>query len=319
MRRKLTACIAALSVLMVFSFVACDEDTTTNPPGSNTGDKVRGKYLVENVAACADCHSQRNQMGQVIDSLAFAGGVEFAIPGLGSVYSANITPDSSEGIGAWTDEQIITAIRVGRAPVHSHAGVPSADSILFPVMPYWIYAHLTDADVKDIVAYLRSIKAVRNEVAEGTIPPQARMLWSKQTGIPDATPNNAQTQRGKYLVTIACIDCHTPPAATQQNPLAQGLNMSLFMAGGRPFGPVASQNITPDNATGIGTWTPAQIDSAFAFGWTPEHEAICPPMPWMAYNGMTKSDRDAIVAYLRGIPAINNLVPRDTSIHCPHP
>jgi mono/diheme cytochrome c family protein len=319
MGRKFTLYMIALAAIALGTFAACKDDATTQPPVTTTGDKVHGAYLVEHVAVCADCHSQRNSTGQIIDSLAFAGDVAFDIPGLGTVYSANITPDSVEGIGAWTDAQIIAAIRTGKAPAHTEGGVLSADSNLFPVMPYSLYAHLTDTDVKDIVAYLRSLKAVRHEVTEATIPAQARIVWAKQTGIPDATPNNAQTQRGKYLATFACVDCHTQPAATATNPLAQGLNTSMFFAGGRSFGPVSSQNITPDANTGIGTWTASQIDSAFAYGWDDEHEAICPPMPWMAFNGMVKSDRDALIAYIRGIPAIVNDVPRDTSLHCPHP
>jgi len=326
MGRKFTLCFTALTALALGTFVSCKNDSTTQPPTTTTGDKVHGEYLVQHVAVCADCHSQRNQFGQMIDSLAFAGGVGFAIPGLGTVYSRNITPDSVNGIGKWTDQQIIDAIRTGRASGHLHNGVADADTTLFPVMPYWLYGYLTDSDAKDIVAYLRSLKASRFAPAEDGIPAQARVIWAKQSGIPDATPNNTQTQRGKYLVTIAgCIDCHTVPAATQANPLAQGVNMSMFLAGGRPFDAidsgkfVYSANLTPDHATGLGDWTAVQIDSAFAYGWDDEHRALCPPMPWQAFNGMAKTDRDAIVAYLRGIPAIVNAVPEDSTIHCPHP
>jgi mono/diheme cytochrome c family protein len=325
MGRKLTLYFIILSAIALGTFAACkNDDGTTQPPVTTTGDKAHGKYLVENVAVCGDCHSQRNQFGQVIDSLAFAGGVEFAIPGIGDVYSRNITPDSVDGIGAWTDQQIIDAIRTGKAPGTMH-GVADPDSMLFPVMPYWLYGYLTDTDVKDIVAYLRSVKAVRFEPEEDSLA-VPRVTWTKQAGIPDAAPNNTETQRGKYLVTIAgCIDCHTVPAATTSNPFAQGVNLSMFLAGGRPFETIEpgkmifSANLTPDHATGLGDWTPAQIDSAFAYGWDDEHRALCPPMPWQAFMGMTTTDRNAIVAYLRGIPAVVNNVPEDSTLHCPHP
>ena len=322
MRRTYTTCLSVLCVIALGVFAACKDDDTTTNPTPNTGDKVHGEYLVQHVAVCGDCHTQRNQMGQPIDSLAFAGGEAFAIPQLGTVYSANITPDSVNGIGKWTDQQIIDAIRTGSAPAHSGM----ADSVLFPVMPYWLYGYLTDQDAKDIVAYLRSLKAVRYAVPESTIPAAAYTKWAKQAGIPDASPSTTQTQRGKYLVTLAgCIDCHTVPAATATNPLAQGVNMSLFLAGGRQFPAPAdpgkfiySLNITPDHNTGIGEWTPTQIDSAIAYGWDDEHRPLCPPMPWQAFQGMSKDDRNAIVAYIRAIPAISNVVPEDTTIHCPH-
>jgi len=326
MGRKFTLCFIALMAIALCTFVACKNDTTTQPPTTTTGDKVHGEYLVKHVMVCADCHSQRNQFGQGIDSLAFAGGTEFAIPSLGSVYSRNITPDSTYGIGKWTDAQIIAAIRTGTAPLHP--GASAGDSVLFPVMPYWLYGSMTDSDAKDVVAYLRSLKAVSLANRPDGIPAQVRVKWAQQTGIPDATPNNTQTQRGKYLVTMAgCIDCHTVPAATQTNPTAQGVNMSMFLAGGRPFEApgdptksVFSKNITPDQNTGIGTWTPTQIDSAIAYGWDDEKKPLCPPMPWQAFNGMAKADRDAIIAYIRGIPAVvNEVMENDSTTICPHP
>ncbi|HVZ38907.1 MAG TPA: c-type cytochrome [Candidatus Kapabacteria bacterium] len=324
MRRTLTSYAVAACAVALCALAACKSDSGTNPPAT-TGDKTHGEYLVKNVAVCGDCHTQRGMTGLPIDSLTMAGGVAFSIPSLGTVYSRNLTSDSTHGIGAWTDQQIITAIRTGIAPMHMHNGV-AMDSVLFPVMPYWLYGYLTDSDVKDIVAYLRTLKAVSYDPPMDTIPAVARVTWPKQAGIPDATTNDATTQRGKYLVTIAaCIDCHTIPAATATNPLAPGINTSLFLAGGRPFETIEpgrlimSKNITPDVATGIGSWTSSQIDSAFAFGWDDEHRALCPPMPWQAFNGMTSTDRAAIVAYLRGIPAVNNAVPEDTTLHCPHP
>ena len=115
MRRTYTTCLSVLCVIALGVFAACKDDDTTTNPTPNTGDKVHGEYLVQHVAVCGDCHTQRNQMGQPIDSLAFAGGEAFAIPQLGTVYSANITPDSVNGIGKWTDQQIIDAIRTGSA------------------------------------------------------------------------------------------------------------------------------------------------------------------------------------------------------------
>jgi len=314
MGRVLLFGIACAALLMA----GCSSDEPTKP-ADYVPDKAHGEYLVKYVAGCGDCHTQMDAMGAPVEALAYAGGVRFALGDLGTVYSANITPDSADGIGAWTDAEIITAIRTGAAPMK---GGNMHDSILFPLMPYSLYSHLTDNDVKDIVAYLRSLTPVSNVVPPDSIPPFARVKWSAQTGIPDGSVNSEQTQRGKYLVTLACADCHTQPAATLQNPAAQGLDMTKFMAGGRAFEsiggkPIFSRNLTPDPTTGLGDWRAAQIDSAFAFGYDDEGKGLCPPMPWQNFMSMSKTDRDAIVAYLRSIPAIVNDVP-EKDFDCPH-
>lgn len=325
MSRTLTSYAVAATAMALCMFSACKDDTTNPQP--TTGNKEHGEYLVKHVAACGECHTQRNQAGIVVDSLTMAGGVEFPMPGIGSVFAPNITPDTETGIGGWTDQQIVTAIRTGRLP-GTENGVATSDTIISPVMPYWLYAHLTESDANDIVAYLRSLKPVHYEPEENTIPASALIRWSSQTDIPDATPNNAVTERGKYLVTIArCIDCHTVPAANSSNPFAQGVNTSLFMAGGRKFVSLAdpnkfitAKNLTPDMDSGMGGWTATQIDSAITLGWDDEHEGLCPTMPWASYNAMTQADRDAIVAYLMGIPAVSHEVEEnDPGTSCPHP
>jgi mono/diheme cytochrome c family protein len=115
----------------------------------------RGKYLVE-LAGCNDCHTPGFFFGKP-DMSRYLGGsdVGFEIPGLGVFNGRNITPDKETGIGAWTDEQIATAITTGKRPDGRQ---------LAPIMNYAAFTYLTKDDVAAVVAYLRSIPPVKNQV-----------------------------------------------------------------------------------------------------------------------------------------------------------
>lgn len=114
----------------------------------------RGEYLVT-IIGCTDCHTPGHFLGQP-DISRFLGGsdVGFEIPGLGTFVGPNLTPDPT-GLGAWTDEEIATALRTGLRP----------DGIqLSPAMPWMNYAALTDDDALAIAAYLKSLPPVANDV-----------------------------------------------------------------------------------------------------------------------------------------------------------
>jgi len=116
----------------------------------------RGKYLVV-AASCNDCHTPGFFLGKP-DMAKYLGGsdVGFEIPGLGVFAGRNITPDKETGIGNWTDEQIATAITTGKRPDGRQ---------LAPIMPYAAFSYMTKEDVAAIVAFLRSVPPVKNEVA----------------------------------------------------------------------------------------------------------------------------------------------------------
>jgi mono/diheme cytochrome c family protein len=116
----------------------------------------RGKYLVT-IAGCSDCHTPGGMLGNP-DMTRYLGGsdVGFSIPGLGVFIGQNLTPDKETGIGAWSGDQIIAALRTGKRPDGSE---------LSGVMPYAAFAHLTDEDAQAIAAFLKSIPAVKNKVA----------------------------------------------------------------------------------------------------------------------------------------------------------
>jgi len=115
-----------------------------------------GKYLVV-LGGCTDCHTPSFFFGKP-DMARYLGGsdVGFEIPGLGVFPGRNITPDKETGIGGWTDEQIATALTTGKRP---------DGRLLAPIMPYHALSYMVKEDVAAIVAFLRSIPAVKNEVA----------------------------------------------------------------------------------------------------------------------------------------------------------
>jgi mono/diheme cytochrome c family protein len=113
--------------------------------------------------------------------------------------------------------------------------------------------------------------------------------------------------RGRYLVTImSCGDCHTPGTlygAPDTTRLLSGSDLGWH----GPWGVVRPRNLTPDSATGIGTWTKEQIVTALRTGNTPDGTQLAPIMPWMSYaNVLTDEDGMAIASYLKSIPPVTH-------------
>lgn len=139
-------------------------------------------------------------------------------------------------------------------------------------------------------------------------------------------------EHGKYIATIAgCTACHTPLKPEYQNPQSLTLeqiqtlafndlaaaDQSKLMAGGRlfdlgPAGIVFTRNITPDDETGIGTWTDDQIKLAVKTGVSADGEVLFPVMPYHVYSGMADEDLEAVIAYLHSLEAVSNQVPENT-------
>jgi mono/diheme cytochrome c family protein len=118
---------------------------------------LRGEYLVH-IASCTGCHTTADPQGRVVPGMLFAGGRVFVRP-WGTVASANLTRDPS-GIGYYDEAQFIRTMRTGRVGVRS----------LNRTMPYPLYGHLRDDDLKAIFAYLRTLPPVQHRVDNTEIP-----------------------------------------------------------------------------------------------------------------------------------------------------
>lgn len=280
----------------------------------------RGKYIA-GIAGCTDCHTNYSPEYLVdpmkltpaqIKTLAFdgkdavdknkymAGGRFFDLGPGGKVYTANLTPDVETGIGGWTDEQIKVAIRTGQRP---------SGRMLVPVMPYRSFNAMADADLDAVVAYLRTLPAVKNKVPEPTFSTEGFQPLPFTQGIvaPSATD---KTAHGEYLLkTITgCTDCHTPLDPANGAPM-----MDKYLAGGQPYvgpwGTVYGGNITPDAETGIGNWTEQEIKVAFLTGVNKDGRRLI-LMPWFAYSGLSTEDADALAYYLKNkLGGVRNAVP----------
>ena len=133
------------------------------PTGAAGADgKVKhGEYLAA-IMDCGGCHTPGHLMGKPDSSRYLAGSdVGFEIPGRGIFYPPNLTPDRETGLGAGSAAEIVNAVRNGARP---------DGRALVPVMPYHSYARLTDEDAAALVAYLKSLKPIRNKAPALTGP-----------------------------------------------------------------------------------------------------------------------------------------------------
>ena len=311
-----TSCLILGLFLVVASIAVTPAQASVDPQSALI---EHGKYIAT-IAGCSDCHTNAKpefldptkltlpqiqliafDADQTADNTKYlAGGRLFDLGPAGKVYSANITPDPETGIGSWTDEQIKVAIRTGQIP---------SGRILVPVMPYHSFNTMADLDLDAVVAYLRSVPPVKNEVPAPTFSTEGFPPLPFTTGI-TAPPATDKAARGEYLVKSinSCTDCHTPLDPATGAPM-----MDKYLAGGQPYegpwGTVYGGNITPDVETGIGSWTELEIKTAFMTGVNNKGRRLI-LMPWFAYSALSNDDADAIAYFIKNrLPAVKNEVP----------
>jgi mono/diheme cytochrome c family protein len=173
--------------VVLLALGACDKPAP-KPAVPDPAVVARGNYLVNVVMSCAGCHTPLGPQGPDMRR-AFAGGLEMP-EAFGTWRSLNITPDPKTGIGGWTDEEIMNAVREGRRPDGTQ---------LFPIMPYTDFHALSDEDGRAVAAYLRTLEPVENAVARATDLklPKPPVPPAKGTPPPAPTP----VARGAYLVS----------------------------------------------------------------------------------------------------------------------
>jgi mono/diheme cytochrome c family protein len=255
---------------------------------------TKGRYLTE-AADCAACHTAKG-------GKPFAGGRPFKLP-FGTIYTPNITPDPSTGIGAWTNAEFLRAV---------HKGIGRQGQRLYPAFPYASYTLLTDDDVMSIRRYLATVPAVvqRNDLNTFRFPFNQRWLmavWSSffspNERFRPVAERSDQWNRGAYLVEAAghCGECHTPRT------LMQAMDTRRKFAGGQAEGWNA-YNITGDRLSGVGAWSPEDLASYLSKGHAPGHGVASGPMAEaveLSTSRMTASDIKAMVTYLRTVPSVS--------------
>ena len=268
---------------------------------------ARGRYLVENVSNCVDCHSDHTtayafpikpgtegQGGYIFDK-------QIGFPGV--VAAQNITPDPETGLGNWSDGEILRAVR---------EGIDRNGDALFPMMPYQHFRYMSDEDAKAIVVYIRTLKPIHNQV-----PPKhldfpvnfiAKFIPKPLDGPVSAPdPQKDHVEYGHYLARIGgCYECHTPHedkgGLIESRPFAGGWEMK------GPWGRVVTANITPAPHTFLGQASKEQFIGRFRSfaGFNASNAPIAPKghntvMPWLAFSQMTDEDLGAIYDYLKTV------------------
>jgi mono/diheme cytochrome c family protein len=263
------------------------------------GDVQRGLYLSK-AGGCVGCHTQATKDPK--DAVPYSGGRALKTP-FGTFYGPNITPHPQAGIGQWSEADFIRAMREGRRPDGAH---------YFPAFPYPSFTNITDADLRDLWAYLRSL------------PPSARASQEHELGIlyrwrvsvgfwkwlyfkpgpmtpdPKATP---ALNRGAYLVNALghCGECHTPRTfmgGPKRDRLLAGTNEG-------PEGKGVS-NITPAR---LKKWSDAELRDFLQTGMTSDGDVTSETMGEVVTNTtsqLSPADLAALIAYLRSVPPVES-------------
>ncbi len=311
--RKLVVLAALFSItIAAVYFSACNNNTAdqsaAGDPDSAKQLVERGHYLAHYVTQCMDCHSVRDTgkfsmpivPGTEGGGSAFPFGKAEGVPG--EVTPPNITPFALKD---WTDAELIRAIT---------EGVNKKGDTLFPIMPYQHFGKMAKNDILAIVAYIRTLKPIERttaprklEIPMSMIGPLPVVNLDNNT-IPDKSDN---VKYGEYIVNAAvCSECHTPMGP-------HGPDMSKIFSGGFTFNlpmfSVTVANITPDSATGIGTWTEEMFLAKFRNNGSDEMVNRYPGkqnsiMPWAMYAKMGEEELKAVYAYLRTVKPITNKV-----------
>lgn len=257
---------------------------------------ARGEYLLH-AGGCITCHSK-----DADDAIPLAGGraLETAF---GTFYTPNLTPDPETGLGGWSADDFVQALKHGVSP----DGDP-----YYPAFPYPSYAGMTEDDARAIFAYLQTVEPVQRDVPAHALdfPYNIRLsLWpwrwlyfEPATFTPD-TERSDSWNRGAYLVRHLghCGACHTP-----RNRL--GAKIEEMELAGNPDGPEGKgvPNITP-HADGIGDWGQVDITFFLETGFFPDGDVAGGGMNAVIQDNtskLTSADREAIAEYLTSLPPI---------------
>ena len=265
---------------------------------------ARGEYLTK-AADCVACHTVPES------GRPFAGGVAFKLP-IGTIYSSNITADPINGIGGWSDDEFLRAVRDGIGKNGEH---------LYPAFPYTSYTKLSRDDVLAIKAYLLSLPAVKqpNRANDLGFPFNQRWaigFWNaaffKDRRFVADAGKPAEWNSGAYLASALghCRECHTP------RNLAFGLEHGKELSGEELQG-WRAYNITPDVKYGIGAWSDAEIAQYLKTGFAAGHASAGGPMGEAVSHSLQyldAADVTALIAYLRSVPAHEGVHPVDVNL-----
>ena len=251
--------------------------------------------MIFNAGGCASCHQSVGQD----DRLRLGGGLELKSP-FGSFFVPNISPDPKDGIGSWKVADLVNAMQAGVSPDGRH---------YYPAFPYATYAHAKAEDIRDLMAYLRSLPPVAGKAPEHRLafPFNMRrtlgfwkLLYLDHAPIPSEPAQKPEWNRGRYLVEALghCAECHSG------RDRLGGIVLGQRFAGGPDLeGKGWVPNITPDK-DGLADWSLTDIAYALKTGETPDGDSVGGSMRAVVRNMAELPDADvtAIATYIKSLP-----------------
>jgi mono/diheme cytochrome c family protein len=257
------------------------------------GDAKRGEYLAK-AGGCLGCHTEERK-----DATPYAGGRALKTP-FGTFYGPNITPHPQAGLGRWALGDFAHALREGKRADGAH---------YFPAFPYASFTRITDGDVRDLWAYLRSLPPS----AQPSRPHELGLLYRWRLALavwqwlffapgefrPDPG-KSAVVNRGGYVAVALghCGECHTP------RNLLGGPKKDRYLAGAKLGEGTSSSNLTP---TRLKRYGDGELKDILQSGLFPDGDVMGDTMSEVVRNTtsqLTPQDLDALIAYLRSLPPL---------------
>ena len=294
LRRVLLALFALGAVALVVYWWLTMPSGLSTALASRAPDLANGQEMF-NAGGCSSCHAVPNQP----DRLKLGGGLAITSP-FGAFYAPNISPDTADGIGRWSEVDFVNALLRGVSPAGSH---------YYPAFPYTSYAHAKVDDVRDMFAYLKTLPAVSGKPRDHDLPFPFNIrrnigIWKllffdDRPFTPDAS-RSAQWNRGAYLVSAFghCAECHSP-----RNALGGIIAAQRFAGGPDPEGQGFVPNITQQR---LADWSESDFAYFLETGQLPDGDSVGGSMARVIRNvsQLSAEDRAAMAAYLKSLPPV---------------
>lgn len=303
-RLSILAAIVIVAGFAVYWWLTMPVVITASALPAHTPDLANGKTAF-NIGGCSSCHAVPNQP----DRTRLGGGLPLTTP-FGTFHVPNISPDSKDGIGGWSEAQFVTAVLEGVSPQGAH---------YFPAFPYASYHRAKLTDIRDMFAYIKTLPAVSGAAPAHDIafPFSIRrnvgiwkLLFMERQPFTAVAGQSPQWNRGAYLVNTLghCAECHSP-----RNALGGIVTAQRFAGGPNPEGKGWVPNITQKH---LDDWSEKDIAYFLESGLLPDGDSAGGSMASVIKNTsqLSAEDRAAMAIYLKSLPPVDG-PPRPKDAH----
>jgi mono/diheme cytochrome c family protein len=296
MLRRLVLWAGGVAVLGLAAFWVMTIPATvpTGALGPHSPDLANGKQMFL-IGGCSSCHAMPKQD----DSTRLGGGLAL-VSSFGTFYVPNISADTRDGIGGWTEAQFVTALSKGSSPEGEH---------LFPIFPYTSYRWMKFDDLRDLFAYIKTLPPVAGKARDHDLPfPYNirrlvggwKLLYMDGGPVTSDPSQSAQWNRGAYLVNGPghCAECHSP-----RNRVGAIVTGKRFSGRPAPSGQGGFPNITQLK---LQKWSEAEIAETLETGMTADGDRVGGPMVEVVHNTsqLSAEDRAAMATYIKSLPPL---------------